>query len=162
MSEKNEKDAAGKALYMEFRKENYTYQVILVPALIGMDNQLTAPATITRRISTWHPRKNWSVSKGLHISREGWVRDPDGKITIAPDALDKVITSQGVNSKFILDNLASKGYELHKKPFFVEITYKDLETVKSGKNSNDLYRRITRSRDAFAYSPELVEPVVEA
>ena len=36
MSEiKNEKDAVCKALYLEFRKDNYTYQIVAVPPTVS-------------------------------------------------------------------------------------------------------------------------------
>jgi hypothetical protein len=160
MSEKNEKDAAGKALYLEFRKSEYTYQFILTPTLVGRTNDETPhePYLLLRRISSYTPRRNWSF---FTAGRIGTTRGADGAFEhlTSPDALSALIGTQATVFKNYSSQLAGRGYKLHKNPIFVEVSFKDLESIRSKKTPNDLYRRILRSRDAFAFGEVVVEPV---
>lgn len=159
MIDKNEKDAAGKALYLEFRKSEYTYQFILTPTLLGRTNDETPhePYLLLRRISSYTPRRNWSF---FSAGRIGTARGADGSFeqVTAPSVLIALMNSQANIFKNYSSQLGTRGYTLHKNPIFVEVSFKDLESIKSKKTPNDLYRRILRSRDAFAFG-EVVAPV---
>jgi hypothetical protein len=159
MSEKNEKDAAGKALYLEFRKNEYTYQFILTPALVALTavEEPHKPYVLMRRISSYHPRRNWGFYSGdNHFA----ARNPDGAFSeqTNPEIISSLIGKQSSVFKSYSGQLGTRGYTLHKNPIFVEVSFKDLDAIKSSKTPNDLYRRIMRSREAFGFG-EVVTPV---
>jgi hypothetical protein len=160
MSEKNEKDAAGKALYLEFRKNEYTYQFILTPALTGRSTieEPHKPYLLMRRISSFHPRRNWGFYSGSKPA--GLVRHPDGTFLQleSSENLVSIIGEQSSVFKSYAGQLGTRGYKLHKNPIFVEVSFKDLDAIKTKKTPNDLYRRILRSRETFDFG-EVVTPV---
>lgn len=159
MSEKNEKAAAGKALYLEFRKEDYIYQFILTPTLNAINpvDEPYAPQLMMRRISTWHPKRNWSFVIGKNVATP---RNADGTLasTNVPSELVDLMEKQSADFKGYANQLASRGYTL-KNPVFVEVSYKDLDSIKSRKTPNDLYRRILRSREALGLGELISEKV---
>jgi hypothetical protein len=162
MSEKTEKDAAGKALYMEFRKENYTYQVIVTPALVSLDKSFVhKPYQMARRITSWHPRKNWAFNAGDIPA--ALTRDADGNFeSKTDDERNAIIGEQASTShlRYLMDNMFARGYTLFKQPIFVEVAFKDLDMMKNGNTPQDLVRRIVRSREGFGFPTELfTEPV---
>jgi hypothetical protein len=161
MSEKTEKDAAGKALYLEFRKENYTYQVIATPALVSLDKTFVyAPTYMSRRITSWHPRKNWAFNIGKVTP--ALTRDADGNFYPKVDEeYQEVVGAQADQLRYLMDNLFHKGYTLFKQPIFVEVSFKDLAMMKNSTTPQDLIRRVTRSREGFGFPAELfTEPVM--
>lgn len=154
MNAKTEKDCAGKALYLEFRKEQNTYQMVLMPNTINMDGTQIVPATVmTRRISTWKPRRNWGFSDNRH-SRVVIERDPvEGFMKYeaerARELAGDVFKSLSLEST--MTSLFHKGWTLYKTPLVVEFSYKDIITAQTAKTPNDLIRRIQRSREAAGW-----------
>ena len=163
MNAKTEKDSAGKALYLELRKDNYTYQVIVTPPAIDVEGNYVPASMMERRISSWHPRRNWQFSS-VPTNRDYAIeRDAAGGFTQIEVDGAQAIGAQHINRLLArtLDSLFHKGWTLFKQPVAVEATYKDLALVKSGKSSNDLVRRIERSRKAFGFPEALFdEPAV--
>lgn len=165
MNAKTEKDCAGKALYLEIRKDNYTYQIVVTPPAIDIEGKYVPTSVMERRISSWHPRKNWHFSSVPSNFGGDFAlpRSADGNF----EQVDAV-AAQAIGAKHIkrllavtLDSLFHKGWTLFKQPVAVEVTYKDLALIKSGKTSNDLVRRIERSRKAFGFPEALFdEPAV--
>lgn len=152
---KTKKDAVGKALYLEFRKDQYTYQVILTPHAVSLEKELIYPTFVRRRISVWHPRRNWNIDK-LKVDN-ALSRDANGNIEqFASDisvqsVIDEIYQKFGRN----FENLLAQGWNLYQKPISVEVSYEDLDLLKDGKMSNNLYRRIERSRKAFDWTESL-------
>jgi hypothetical protein len=161
MTAKDKKDVAGKALYLEFRKGQYTYQVITTPLTVGADNSTIVPfTTLRRRISTWHPRRNWGVDKSrlTGFSRDAYgdfekdtrqVRDAD-----LANLVGSLMTNQ-------FASLVSQGWELYKHPLVVEFNYDELDIVHNGKMPVPLYRRIERVRKNQGWPESLVNPEEE-
>jgi hypothetical protein len=163
---KNEKDAVCKALYLEFRKQNYTYQIIAVPATVSIDNsKVIPPMFMSRRITSWSPRKNWAFSTSPVVAEVSAMvsRDAMGAITqITKDEAEKY-ASQVVQkgAGLLFDNISTRGYTLYKQPITVEASYKDISLMNNSSTPADLYRRILRSRESFGFGAEVVaEPVV--
>jgi hypothetical protein len=163
MNAKTEKDCAGKALYLEFRKDNYTYQVIITPPAIDIEGNYVPASAMERRISSWHPRRNWNFSSVPTNADFALQRDADGSFSQMLDTAQAQFVASVHIKRLIartLDSLFHKGWALLKQPVAVEATYKDLALIKSGKTSNDLVRRIERSRKAFGFPEALFdEPV---
>ena len=154
MNAKTEKDSAGKALYLEFRKQQYTYQMVVMPNTISMDGTTIIPATVlTRRISTWNPRRNWGFSDNRR-SRIVIDRDPVAgfvqyEAERAREIASELFKSLGLDST--LNQLFHKEWTLFKTPLVVEYSYKDITTAQTSKTPNDLIRRIQRSREAAGW-----------
>ena len=158
---KTKKDAVGKALYLEFRKDQYTYQVILVPHSISLANEVVPPAFIRRRVSVWHPRRNWQLDK--LTSAPVPTRDAYGAFEQNPveigveDFVSKVYAK--IAGQFA--NLNAQGWTLYERPLVVEYSYEDLDAIQNGKTPNQLYRRVERSRKAVAWDDSLFNAEVE-
>jgi hypothetical protein len=157
MNAKTEKDCAGKALYLELRKDNYTYQVIVTPPAINVEGNYVPASLMERRISSWHPRRNWNFSSVPTNADFAIERTAVGAFAQIEVDAAQVIGAQHINRLLsrTLDSLFHKGWTLFQKPVAVEATYKDLELIKSGKTSNDLVRRIERSRKSFGFPEAL-------
>jgi len=164
MNAKTEKDCAGKALYLELRKDNYTYQVIVTPPAIDVDGNYVPASIMERRISSWHPRRNWNFSSIPTNADYALERDAAGEFTQIDKDNAQAIGAMHINRLLArtLDSLFHKGWTLFKQPVAVEATYKDLVSIKSGKTSNDLVRRIERSRKAFGFPEALFDEPVTA
>ena len=164
MIAKTEKDCAGKALYLELRKDNYTYQIVVTPPAIDVAGEPVPACLMSRRISSWHPRRNWGFASVPLNGDFALQRSAVGEF----EQVD-VLNAQHIGANHInrllsttLDSLFHKNWVLYKQPVAVETTYKDLALVKSGKTSNDLIRRIERSRKSFGFSEELFDQPVTA
>ena len=162
MNAKTEKDSAGKALYLEFRKEQYTYQMVIMPDTISLDGAKIVPATtMSRRTSLWNPRRNW----GFTDSRRGSTileRDPVAgfmqvSADVAKEKAAEIFNSLGLETT--MNSLFHKGWTLFGL-LAVEFSYKDIATAQTAKTPNDLIRRINRSREASGWGEALHNPVV--
>jgi hypothetical protein len=158
MSARTEKDAVGKALYLEFRREQYTYQIIITPEAPSLDNAKVYNSTVmARRISTYHPRRNWGfagnpINIGVKASR-----DAMGAFEPMTEEDAKVYASTRIERQLMstLNQLAHKGWTLFKNPITVEATYKDMDSIAESKTPNDLIRRINRTRTANGWGEAL-------
>jgi len=162
MIEQNEKDAVARALYLEFRKDAYTYQLVLTPDTVSMDKTRIIHSTLlSRRISAWHPRRNWQFASARKSSRV--TRTPEGALTQMDLETAKAFAEYRAPHvvTFLMNNLFSKGYTLYKHPIFVEASFKDIETIAQQKTPNDLWRRIVRSREAFEFGDAFFNAVAE-
>jgi hypothetical protein len=158
MTVKDKKDVAGKALYLEFRKGSYTYQTVLTPLTITADNSSSVPFKILRRrISVWHPRRNWSadLSQKRDFSRDAYGAFEKNNFDSRSDDLKELIGNL-YGSQFT--QLVNQGWSLFKTPLVAEFTYEELETVASGKMPVSLYRRFERVRKNQGWPAELVNP----
>ena len=158
---KTKKDAVGKALYLEFRKDQYTYQVVITPHAITLENEVVPPAFIRRRVSVWHPRRNWQLDKLNRV--ETPTRDADGNFeqnSVEVGVENFAETAYGfIKGQF--NNLLAQDWKLYERPLVVEFSYEDLTAIRDGKTPNQLYRRIERSRKAVSWSDELFNAEVE-
>ena len=164
MNAKTEKDCAGKALYLEFRKENYTYQMIATPPAIDVNGNFIPACAMERRLSSYHPRKNWNFTSVPTNDSFKIERDASGDFSQIDLTSAGEIGALHIQRLFArtIDSLFHRGWTLFKTPVAVEVTYKDLATIKSGKTSNDLIRRIERSRKHFGFPEELFDQPVPA
>lgn len=157
MTTKTEKDSAGKALYCEFRKDNYTFQLILTPNLVNKDNQVEGAYKVSRRISTYHPRRNWTIDK-IHASRlPGFARDAYGEFEKVD--LDTATAYAGLTIDLfygnLFNNLTNQEWKLFKNPLAVEVTYGEIESLRTSKIPVSLYRRIERVRKNQGWAESL-------
>lgn len=162
MSEtKTLKDAVAKALYLEFRNDNNTYQIILTPEVIDFHGNVRTATSLTRKISSWHPRRNWNFEpsrQGIFASR----RDPSTGGVITTDKASAValaIQSAPLGLTQNLGRLVSQGYEMFKSPITVEVSYEDIESMQASKTPLGLVRRIQRTRVANGWGEDYLNPL---
>ena len=159
---KTGKDAAGKALYLEFRKENYTYQLVLVPDTLSLDKQTIRPAKLmSRRVTSWHPRRNWAFTGPSNAGQLN-LRDHNGDFEQMLDYTAEEFSAGRITAmvQALLHTFRTRGYSLYKHPLFVEFSFDEAESVSNSNTPNTLYRRILRNREAFGWdSAVFVEPV---
>lgn len=158
---KTKKDAAGKALYLEFRKDAYTFQMIFTPWAITLENEVVPFANLRRRISTYHPRRNWTIDKNFGPSSyPAPPRDAYGEFEKLD--LDQAKEHAGQNVSAVahqFNQLYAQGWTLYQRPLAVEFSYEDLANIRDGKTPNGLYRRIERSRKALSWGESLFNSV---
>jgi hypothetical protein len=156
---KTKKDSVGKALYLEFRKDQYTYQVIITPHAISFENEIVSPAFMRRRVSIWHPRRNWQIdklSRAIVPNRDAYGAFENNPIEVGVENYAENIYGY-IKSQF--NNLLAQDWKLYERPLVVEFSYEDLSAIQSGKTPNQLYRRIERSRKAVSWSESLFNEV---
>lgn len=122
------------ALYAEFRREKFTYQMILVPEM-----DTTPQVTLFRQLSETHPRRAW---KSQRLDGEG-----SDFTTIYLEEAVTHATKNLVRVFDALDTLSLGGWVLHKSPIAVEMSQEDLNDVVADKTPAALIRRILRARD---------------
>jgi len=154
-----DKKVVGKALYLEFRKDNYTYQMVITPPTATVDGVVIPACVMERRLSSWHPRKNWQFSSVPTTGAFAIERDANGSFKetdlnraqhVGADHAHRLLSRT-------IDSLMHRDWKLFKHPIAIEATYKDVELIKSGKTSNELVRRIERSRKAFNFPEALFD-----
>jgi len=151
---KSLRDSAGKALYLEFRKPGYTYQMVIAPSVVGLDGRATRLTTMSRRMNTVQARKNWGFASSFQAPN---AIDPDTNLFISKDDEQaKEIGASALN--FVtstLSNLFHKEYKLFKNPIAVEISYEEIQSLQANKTPASLIRRIQRNRVAQGFGEEI-------
>lgn len=156
---KSPKDTAGMALYLEFQKSDYTYQVVITQPVISADSSNHRGRVMRRRMNSWQARKNWSIEKLMGASplttndpvtgkRNHATADKDSVMEFGAGALTNVIQ--------LLHQLFHQEYVLNKQPVMVEMTYEDFDALLANKTPNNLVRRIQRVRDAQGFGDLVV------
>lgn len=153
----------GKALYLEFRRENYTLQMVLLPDSIDETGNYTPVTLMRRQISSYHPRKSWRFDKpsySLVPELKGIAVDMENKPLVLDVDTAKVVAKTHLQFvKPLLSQLHHQGWTLQKQPVAVEFSHED-RTLVEGKNTpQGLVRRILRSREAFGFDKELFATV---
>jgi len=163
--EKLDRDPVGKALYVEFNKAYYTYQLIIVPPATGNNGEIYCGAIASRRISTFHPRKKWMITTlSLRATRQLLALDPYGEfenVTSPEGAREKVLTLASYAYQDNFSNLKNQGWQIIWKPLAVEISLGEMKSVVGDtKLPISLYRRIERARINQGYPEALVREEV--
>jgi hypothetical protein len=152
------KDAAGKALYIEFRKPDYTYQVIITEGIIDLGGKSHRPRIMRRRMHSSEARKNWRFEYLVNADRVG-THVGGAVIQFADLAQAKGFAAKGLSSIMtLLNQLFHSEYKMYKEPFMVELSYEEFDQIRAGKTPTGLIRRIQRTRVAKNFGEE-VAPV---
>lgn len=142
----------GRAVYMEFRKETQTYQMMITPD--GLNNEgRNVPSTLYRRqISRMTPRRAWrtyALPKLVQDTATGTF-----KTYGTEQSLDEALTRLNyIDSSFT--RLAANGYTLYKQPLIVEVSQSDLEEIRNSKTPYKVLGRITRLRKQNGFGEQL-------
>jgi hypothetical protein len=143
----------GKALYLEFRNDGLTQQVLFTPEGITTSGKYVPLTTYRRRISALAPRKAWRQMSTAFRSETDPITNklvPLGKEHASATIPDRVGYTDGLFAQ-----LLNSSWQLHVKPITVEVTSDDLEDVRLGKTPYKILARITRSRRALNFGEAL-------
>lgn len=128
-----------KALYLEFRRENYTSQAILVPGVHNAVKGTNQKAQIiTRQISSVNPRRSWRYYS--------FKTEPSLEPTSSLAAV--VSEVKGIMAEiapFYVGYVAG-GWKLVYQPLAVEMSQDDLNDIHDGNTPNALLRRVLKAR----------------
>jgi len=143
----------GKALYVELRNSNQTYQMLLTPDGVS-SNGRAVPSTLYRRqISKLKPRRAWKTFSlpALPLNSFGAyeTQSRDDALQAADTRLSHMATT--------LNQLNSYGYKLYKNPILVEVAQEDLESIRLSKTPYKILGRITRVRRTLGFGEFIVD-----
>lgn len=143
----------GKALYVELRNSNQTYQMLLTPDGVS-SNGRAVPSTLYRRqISKLKPRRAWKTFSlpALPLNSFGAydTQSKDDAMQAADTRLNYMATT--------LTQLNSYGYKLYKNPILVEVAQEDLESIRLSKTPYKILGRITRVRRTLGFGEFIID-----
>ena len=137
-----------RAVYLEFRRESETSQVLLTPQVFNpVKDSMLKPYIISRKVSEMSPRKSWRYSSG-----------PRHPFIDKAETLSHAVEISVVHLKWITPLLAgyvAGDWKLVGAPVAVEMTSDDLMDVAEKKTPAALLRRVTKARLEAGY-PEAV------
>lgn len=139
-----EKKVQGTALYLEFKNEyQQVLQMFITPDGVNEVGMPTLSRAYYRRLSASAPKKQWRTQA---LKRS--LVDPATGVT-SEDYREERLESLAFLMKRI-----SISSQLVGKPFFVEVSQKDLSDIASGKTPTKVVHRIGQCRTALSY-PEM-------
>lgn len=149
MDVNTESDVVGKAAYFEFRKHDYTVQMVFMPDGHTAMGVYVPPTVYRRQISSSAPRKSWKISTGVAEAWHG----------ARPPVDDSAALAFGLARYEFVDtmlaNLATRGWKLYRQPIIIEVTAADMDDARQGKTPYKVIARITRSRKALGFGEAL-------
>lgn len=174
---KTARDAAGKALYLEFRKGDNTLQFVVTPDIVDLSGKPQPSYFMRRKISSWSPRRAWNIDtttdrKVIDTPGGGrkWIthvdelkRDSMGDFLADVSCQDNFDIRSGLlqvrmayRLSSLFYSLGQQGWGLYKNPLVVEVSYEDIDNLSKSTTPNSLIRRITRSRIALGWGESLI------
>lgn len=149
----------GKALYLEFRKEQYTVQLVLTPEAVNENGEFVPMRLMRRQISSHHPRKTWrfdNAGMGTINEHKERVMNFDGSFKQMETADAKYEAKQQLQFvKPLLSQLHHQGWVLEKSPFAVEFAQEDAMKIAENATPQGLVRRILRVREVLGFPTDL-------
>ena len=142
------KAALATALYLEFRRENHTAQIILTPPTFNsVKDKYEKTFVLNRQISDENPRRAWKFYTSENPADLGFSASAEEGAGRALPILNEL-------SSFFSGFYAG-GWELHLKPVAVEMSQDDLNDFSEGNTPNALIRRILRARTEAGFPEDL-------
>lgn len=138
-----DKSVQGFALYAEFKNAyQQTYQVVITPDGLSENDVFVCSRVYYRTLSKMQPKKQWRTQ----LVKRNLV-DPEGNST-------SIFRDYRFESVHWLMKRISISSELVAKPFYVEVSKKDLVDISVGKTPTKVIHRVGQSRIALSY-PEM-------
>lgn len=145
---------AGKALYLELRRGDYTNQIIITPEGTSATGKYVPITTYRRRISALSPRKTWKHVSTIFSSERGL----DGTLVqLGKEHALATVADRLTHTDSLFVQLVSGNWKVYKQPIVVEVTPEDLDEVRMGKTPYKILARITRSRRKLGFPEELFD-----
>jgi hypothetical protein len=146
-----EKKVQGCALYVEMKsnsRDDSFYQFFLTPDGVNEEGGFVRAQMFKRRLTADAPKKQW---------RNAWLRSE-----LLAEEMAELSMVQDAHNVKRFDTVASTlhrlmvHYTLVNKPFFVEVSKKDLSDIGIGKTPIKVVYRIGQTRKAMGF-PEMFE-----
>ena len=143
----------GKALYLEFRRDGETNQVIITPEAINAAGKYVPITTYRRRVSAASPRKTWKQMSTVFKSEV----DPmtNKLVALGREHALATVPDRISYTDNLFTQLINSGWALYKQPIAVETTIEDLEDIRLSKTPYKILGRITRCRRALNFGEPL-------
>ena len=139
-----EKKVQGTALYAEFKNEyQQIFQMFITPDGWNEHGNFSIARAYYRRLSVSQPKKQWKTQT---IKRE--LVDPVTGATTESQREDRIETLAWLMKRVSISST------IVGKPFFVEVSQKDLTDVSNSKTPTKVVHRINQTRIALSY-PEM-------
>ncbi len=154
----------GKALYLEFRREKYTLQLVLTPEALDENGEYQPITLMRRQISSFSPRKTWRFDNAGNTVKQERKDAVLGLGTefkeIGDEMTAKYLSKTSLQFvKPLLSQIFHQGWKLEKTPLAVEFSLEDLALIRENNTPQGLVRRILRSRDALGFDKNLFATV---
>jgi hypothetical protein len=155
----------GTCMYLEFRKDSTTAQIVIVPehAREGSASAGPAPAVLMHRrqdISKAQRRQRWDFETIVAPNLDARAVNPVTGLIRKGESLQVAMQEASVMYRQIapfIESLFSSGFQLYKAPLLMEIGPAEIQALDSGNRPDGLLRRIDRCRKDAGFSAELWE-----
>lgn len=148
----HEKDVQGVALYLEFRRQDATAQVLITPdGLTGEGAGVTNSKFFRRVITTGVTKRKWrayNIRFSNETQRDAILYERD------TDQFEGIESAQNRYMQLgdYFDSLVRNGYKLVKDaPIYVEVTKEDLLAASKDNLNAKLWNRVKASRAAAGF-----------
>jgi hypothetical protein len=139
-----DKKVQGTALYVEFKNEYHQIvQMFITPDGTDENNRFVVGRAFYRRLSMSQPKKQWKIQ----ALKRGLLH-PERAVA------DEAYREERIDGLAFLLKRVSMSSTIVGKPFFVEVSKKDLVDINAGKTPTKVVHRIGQSRTALNY-PEM-------
>lgn len=150
-----EKEVQGQALYLEFRKNYSTIQVLITPDGFAEGEVKTNSVFFRRMLTSHQPKKRWKAYP---------IRNTEAldNALITGEALDEQVVAEGVSKRALnlydyLESLVRGGYKLvNDKPIYIELSKEDFTSIRKGETPTKVINRIKTTRTALGFPAEVV------
>lgn len=135
-------EVVGHMLYLEFRFEKSSYQMMMFPPL-KTSSLWQMPFTVFRRqISPAVARKQWRCYQG-----------PTPSVTMPGPGSAEVQASTWLSAltDSTIQQLSTRGWTLYKEPIVVELTQQDVDVAAKGKLAYKALGRVNKSRKFLSF-----------
>ncbi len=157
MSDQKTIEVRGKALYLEFRNQAATFQLLVHPDGVSSQNDYVPFGVFYRSLNASYPKRPWTTAK---VSRTtvGPRMIEAGKMLTLTDANLVISTSKKFQEHVdsIFDQLTRQGFSVYKQPVIVEISNVDLDEIGSDSTPYALFRRVMSARKALGFPEDLL------
>lgn len=162
--DKNKNTVLGKALYLEFRRDKYTLQLILTPEALDENGEYQPITLMRRQISSFSPRKTWRFDNAGNSAKQ---ERKDAVLGLGSEfkEITDLTTAKFLSKnslqfvKPLLSQVFHQGWKLEKQPVAVEFSLEDLMLIREQNTPQGLIRRVLRSRDALGFDKNLFATV---
>lgn len=145
--------SVAKCLYLEFRRENHTAQVILTPPVDNpVAGKFESAHVLNRQVSDANPRRPWKFYTSSNPNDLGLA-------ATAEDGAKRSLPIVNELSSFFSGFYAG-GWALYQTPLVVEMSQDDLSTIANKETPNALIRRVLRARTEAGFSEDLWNPTI--
>lgn len=149
-----EKEVQGQALYLEFRKNYATIQVIITPDGFDEGNNLVRASFFRRMLTKDQPKKRW---KTYGLRANSLVEALKDETALEEVVVAEATAQRALNLYDFMESLVRGGYKLvSDKPIYVEVSKEDFTAISKMDTPTKVINRIKSARSALNFPEEVV------